>query len=604
MEKGNRLPLPENRLRRSLRILRPLFWWLILVLVLYGIRTHQRLMEQTRLHFAVTLEGQMPDYDAAATFDAKPAFSGQLISLGSHTFAIRHPKAESFSTNLFTWYGGNNFGTIDLKRAKGTLVIQSSPRAAQITIRGPEYIKTLTNTSGATLVVPTDRYEIESRHAFSGQRDDAVVSANGTSFVRIAPQFGTVTIASSHPNTSFRLAAKRGDVRVNGELPTGFGELPIGEYELTAERRGELQNKTLWIGTGQTNEIFVKYEYGAVTLETDPEGATVLDRDNRPQGITPLTLLELSAGNRQFTLDRDGFESTVALVNIVADQTNHFATNLLSRDYIAALRAGQNYFASGHYDEAAEAASEALKQKPGDPPAATMMRDAMGFSHLARARKNSDQGNFQAGITELKAALESIPENAQAKLLLADYKARQQEVEEKEAGRLAEQRAAEARRTRTTELRSRVNSLSRAFAGADSFVQHELIATNTAKAIGPAIQAAMRDVPPVFEITDYSSVDQDRFELKAGQKVPDGFRHCVVVGGQLSVKETLICFKVIEFQTPHSASLLGGLVQAQVTTESDRNGERAARFQAQVEEGVPMVADRIRRAIGQSESSR
>lgn len=180
MEKGNTSPLPENRVRRSLRVLSPLFWWLILVLLLYGIRTHQRLMEQTRLHFTVTVERQAPYFDTTATFDGKPAFSGERISLGSHTFTVTHPKAETFSTNLFTWYGGNEFGTIDLKRAKGTIVIQSNPRAAQLTIRGPEFTSTLTNSAGGTLVVPTDRYEVEARYAFSEQRDNTVVSANGT----------------------------------------------------------------------------------------------------------------------------------------------------------------------------------------------------------------------------------------------------------------------------------------------------------------------------------------------------------------------------------------------------------------------------------------
>src|SRR5437016_3305241 len=39
---------PKKRGRHLLHILRPLLWWLLLVLVMFGIRTHQRLMEQTR----------------------------------------------------------------------------------------------------------------------------------------------------------------------------------------------------------------------------------------------------------------------------------------------------------------------------------------------------------------------------------------------------------------------------------------------------------------------------------------------------------------------------------------------------------------------------
>jgi len=121
---------PEKRVRHPLRILRPLFWWLILVLALYGIRTHQRLMEKTRLDFTVTLQGQ-PHFEASTTFDGKPMVSGQKISLGNHTFAVTLPKAEPFSTNMFVWYGGHDFGTIDLKRTMGTLSVSADPPIAR-----------------------------------------------------------------------------------------------------------------------------------------------------------------------------------------------------------------------------------------------------------------------------------------------------------------------------------------------------------------------------------------------------------------------------------------------------------------------------------------
>lgn len=122
--------------------------------------------------------------------------------------------------------------------------------------------------------------------------------------------------------------------------------------------------------------------------------------------------------------------------------------------------------------------------------------------------------------------------------------------------------------------------------------------TNVVKEVGEAIYKAM-NVPPAFEVGRYDWPQPDSFVKEAKQNVPDGSRQCVIVGGQASTDETVICFRVIERQTPHAVKVLGGLVQAQVTTESDRNGERAARFQAQIKEGAPMVEGRIRRAIGQ-----
>jgi len=51
--------------RGWMRGLRPIFYWLLLVLVLFGIRTHQRLMEQTRLAFSLSLQGR-PLYGATS----------------------------------------------------------------------------------------------------------------------------------------------------------------------------------------------------------------------------------------------------------------------------------------------------------------------------------------------------------------------------------------------------------------------------------------------------------------------------------------------------------------------------------------------------------
>jgi hypothetical protein len=154
----------ESRPHYWQRVLRPMCWWLLLVLVLYGIRTHQRWMEKTRLNFSATLAGQTVFPEAAATIDGQPIVSGQRISLGSHIFTVTHPKGETYSTNLHIWYGGQNLGTIDLKRAIGTLSVTANPAADWLVIRGPEWSMTLTNSSGLTKSVPTDQYEIEASY--------------------------------------------------------------------------------------------------------------------------------------------------------------------------------------------------------------------------------------------------------------------------------------------------------------------------------------------------------------------------------------------------------------------------------------------------------
>ena len=187
MEQSSTLTSPESRVRHWFRVLRPLFWWLIFVLVLYGIRTHQRMMQQTRLNFSVSLGGQPLFLEGAAMLDGSPASSGQMISLGSHQFTVTHPKGEIFLTNLFIWYGGHDFGQIDLKRAKGVLFVKVVPPAPLLTIHGPEFNVTLTNTSGITTSIPTDRYSVETQYRYWQNSQEITVSDNATTPFAIAP---------------------------------------------------------------------------------------------------------------------------------------------------------------------------------------------------------------------------------------------------------------------------------------------------------------------------------------------------------------------------------------------------------------------------------
>jgi len=192
-------PANENRFQHWLRVLRPLSWWVLLVLVLYGIRLHQRLSEQTRLVFSVSLQGQPLLYEASATLDGQRATSGQHISIGSHTFQVTHPKGETFSNNWFNWYGEHNLGNIDLKRTKGTLAIAVDPPAPILSIRGPEWSLTLSNSYGMTSSVPTDLYAVESRYAHWERADEVSVVFGGTASWRIAPHLGAVQLSCNHP---------------------------------------------------------------------------------------------------------------------------------------------------------------------------------------------------------------------------------------------------------------------------------------------------------------------------------------------------------------------------------------------------------------------
>jgi hypothetical protein len=412
----------ESRPRYWRRVLRPLSWWLLLMLVLYGIRTHQRWMEKTRLNFTATLAGQTPFPEATATFDGKPIFSGQQIPLGHHQFAVTHPKGESYSTNLFIWYGAHNFGTIGLKRTMGILAVTTDPPADSLVIRGPEWSVALTNSSGLTKSVPTDVYEIEAEYPRWQKKNEANVFANQTTPCNIAPHFGGLQLGGNQSDATFQLQAADGQLVSDGKLPVTLTGLPAGDYKLTATHHGHQRTETLAVKADTTTDAQFDFQYGTVVFETSPAGVAVVTDNGRNCGETPLTLVELLPGNWTFTLQRSGYQPVPVSLKVEASQTNFVRTNLVSETYLHAVNAARQYLAAADYDRALQAADDALAVKPDDASAMTLQQEAAGLGHLQRAKALAYKQDYIAGGKELTLALPSLPDNGEIKELIVSYK--------------------------------------------------------------------------------------------------------------------------------------------------------------------------------------
>ena len=230
MDLGNDMEKPGKPKKH---VLRPLLWWFLLVLMLYGIHTHQRLMEKTRLVFTVTMQG-LPRYDAVATFDGERATSGQNIPLGNHTFAVTLAKGDPFTTNLFIWYGEHNFGAIDLKRTMGTLMVASDPPATMISITGPEFSTNLYGSAGANLTIPTDQYTVRAEYPHWSQTLTSEVFANQTMPCAFAPKFGAIHLTCNQDGASYELSDSNNQRIDGGTFPFTVTELTAGTYQLTA----------------------------------------------------------------------------------------------------------------------------------------------------------------------------------------------------------------------------------------------------------------------------------------------------------------------------------------------------------------------------------
>jgi hypothetical protein len=589
----------ESRRAYWRRVLRPLYWWLLLVLTLYGIRTHEQLMEKTRLNCIVTLAGQTPFPDATATFDGKPILSGEKIPLGNHQFTVTHPKGETFSTNFFIWYGAHDFGTIDLKRTMSVLSVTANPPAWVLSIHGPEFDVELTNSPGMTSSVPTDQYVIRSQYAHWSRSDVVTVSPGMPETWRIAPRLGTAHITCNETDATGQFTDADGRVVATVTFPYAIADLAEGSYQMTAQHHNDVLSRTVNIAAGRTNELSLDFLYGTAVLESEPSGATVRTADDRYWGVTPLTVTELKPGSWTFVLQHDGYEAATVSLPITANASTAFHTNLISVNYTASMNSARQAMDTEDYDGALKAVGEAIIAKPGDADALTLQRNATGLGSLERAKKLGLQGDFMGGERELAKTLDIFPDKAEAKALRDEFVRREPEQRE---------------RMRLERLERGNVAFKNAFADskdADLFASHEFKTTRPVAEVYPEIINAL-NMPPAFEIVKNFSPAPETFEIEFKQEFSTflatsvGYRDGVIVCAQTKDDETQILFKILEYKTEAQIKFsIGNLIGTPgavnfVPISTTRLGPLSEKLQARVNEGVTNVTARIQGSVGQT----
>jgi hypothetical protein len=523
-------------------VLRPLFWWLILVLVLFGIRTHQRLCEKTRLAFSVSLQGQ-PLYDASAKLDGQPFDSGNHISIGSHRLVISQIKAVSFSTNFFNWYGPHDIGEIKLIRGQGTLNVQADPPAPKITITGPEFSTTLYDCAGTNFTVPTDQYTVSAEYPHWSQSQNVAVFADTTAFGIFSPRMGALHLTCNRDGATFDLRFSNGQNAESGNLPATVDELPAGGYQLTVSYHNRPLQKNVLVEAGMTNEVPLEFVFGTARLESDPSGAGVRTSGGIYLGQTPLDLPDITPQRAQFNLSLSGYEPVSVTLEIVADQTNYSRTDLVSLRYLSAMRDARAYLAVSNYDAVVLSTGEALNAKPGDADALALQAEASGPVNAERQREE-----------QLK---------------------RPREV---------------------------FNLICSQNSNARLFNEYELKTSKPAKEVEAAIVKSLQASPRGFEILDDESPQPETYQVMAQQTFSLGIlggteRDCLLVVGQTKDDETQILFKVLEFQVQHT--LVNFRDEKQLIPLHPSRIQMNDMLQSQVQDGIRNVTERIRQGIGQ-----
>ena len=525
------------------------------MLVLFGIRAHQRLMEQTRLTFTVSLNGQ--PLEATAVLDRHTFSSGQNISLGNHRFVVSNAKTEPFTTNFFAWYGPHNFGEIQLQRSVGNLNVQVNPPASTITITGPEFSTILTNSVGTNISVPTDSYTVGAQYPHWSQSQNITVYGNQSVSCNFAPQLGAVHLTCNKDGAMYLLQST--DQTFTGNMPAVLTDLPAENYQLTVTYHRRHIKKPVAVEAGVTNEMPVQFVLGAVRIESSPTGAAVTTTNGSYLGQTPLDLLDVPPQIAQLNLSLSGYEVVPITVQVAADETNSYRTNLVNIHYVSSMQDARAAFAAGNYAQASQITTEVLNTMPDDTGAQALQTEA----------------NQQLAVAN-------------------------QQVE-------AENNAERERQAQLKRPREVFDSICQQNPDASLFTAHELKTDKSAKVVAAAIAKSLSSESRPFELLLDDSPKPGVYEVMARQKFSLGIlggteRVCLLVVGQAKPDETLIFYKVLEYQIKtmvDAGNLFNGLDKKEMIPVSPQKIQMTDMLQNQIREGVQIVVGRIRTATGE-----
>ena len=551
------------------RTLRPLYWWLAMVLVMFAIHQHQLAMERTRIKFNVTMYETNVLEDAFATLDNQPVTSGDNISLGSHILVISHRKGEPFTTNFFAWYGGLDCGKVNLKRAMGFLNISAKPAARSITISGPEFSQTLNDSKGINMLVPTDNYRIRCEYERWNDEVNWAVNPGNNRTCIFDPHLGDLSITSSDMPATFQVSNQNGQLIEQGDLPATVTGLPSAIYQVTIEHNGHRLKRSSFVAQEKANTLPVEFAFGAVNLESHPSGAAVYAGGNY-LGTTPLDVKELDPGLVHFQIQSPGYANADVSANVTANETVMVSSNLVSLDYVERMRGAQNSMASGDYHRAVTDLEQALTARPDDTEALRLHPIAKGHEFIQTATELAAQGDFIGAGDKLKSALEILPDDGEAQKLQADYlkhvpeqKVRMKEVQSREA----------------------FNRVCAASPGSRYFDSHEILCgTRPADEARDAIVRTFGNEMPAFKVVRYVSLADGNYEVDMLQDAENQWstmrRELLMVIGSGKDGQTAVYYKVNEYQRK-------AVLNVNITLNSINTNDRP-------EDWIPVHPSRIR----------
>ena len=577
-----------------LRLLRPLLWWFVLVLALLAFVWHRHAMERTRLNYTLALAGRSLFPEPSVLLDGKPILSGQRISLGHHTLTISHPKAENFSTNFSAWYGGQDFGQINLQRAKGSLNVTANPVAQTVTISGPEFSLTLHDSTGTNILVPTDTYHITAQFARWSDAKDVVVAPGYSLPCSFTPQLGALSLTCNQSGATYVVRDNNGRTIENGDVPATLTGLPVDTYQMTVTFHQHELQKQLFVAPNKTNEVPFAFVFGSTLVLSTPAGASVYNAGGNYLGVTPLLVTELLPGNTEFKLQLYSHQDAIVPALVAADQTNTISTNLLSWAYLNGLQFAQHDFELGDFRSTLKYLEQALEAKPGDAEALALQAKAKARLPIQTAKELAGQGDYVGADKLLQTALVSFPDDGELKHLMTDYKTHETE-------QLSQQQEQSTRAVFDADCQK--------LAVARFFEPHEFVTSKKSPDdFKTELVRLYADEAPKAKVTvdrmPQPGVHEILFEQSSPNPLEMARREMMVVIGKGKNDQTLVLFKNFEYQRRMNGNTLniviGGSMEDNWVPLHSSQVQMTPAYEEQVKVGYRMMMRKVMKAVGET----
>ncbi len=395
----------------------------------------------------------------------------------------------------------------------------------------------------------------------------------------------------------YELQDGNGNFIERGDVPALIADLPAGQYFALATYHGHALKQGIAVANKETNSVPFHFAFGASRVESVPASASVFAANGDYVGVTPVVLAELPPATTEYHLELKGYQNATVSVTVAENQTNSASATLLNLSYVGSMRQTRQGMEAGNYRSAVFAARDALAAKPGDADALILETNAQCRLLVQEAKDlATNKSDYIAADLKLKEALTLLPDDAEAKQLLAEYQPH-------EAAEMVKIKA-----WRTGDLFDRV---CKANPDAGLFDAHDVtLPTMTPEAFRDAFVQSCQSKVPTFKVTVNQSAENGIYELSLVQSVDILIvavrRECLMVIGTDKDGQTLVRFKVLEYTRK------GGLVVNvnainNVTAGNPnqwipvRPNQGDAGLGAQLQEGVRIVMRKVNEASGQNQ---